>query len=83
MKRKRKFSHFRILIQKFTIDILKAIVDLLIPKLNPRQNISRNASNFIPLFYLFYKLDKNDTIKPFFLSNSSSTTRRMFMLHTL
>ena len=54
-----------------------------IRKLQTKTNNFQHSSNYFPPLCVFYRPDENDVIKSFFLSNSSSKTGRMFILHTL
>ena len=51
-------------------------------KPHTKTNHFQHASNFFPLICVFYRPDKNDVIKLFFLNVSSSKTGKMSILHT-
>ena len=48
-----------------------------------KTNHFQHICNFFLSFCVFYRPDKNDAIKLFFLNNSKSKTVRMFILHAL
>ena len=52
-------------------------------KLQTKANYFQHVSNFFLSFFVFYRPDKNDVIKLFFLNNSKSKTGRILILHTL
>ena len=59
------------------------ILPIHIWKLQTKANHFQHVSNFFLSFCVFYRPDKNDAIKLFFLNNSKSKTVRMFILHAL
>ena len=52
-------------------------------KRQTKTNHFQHVSNFFVSFCVFYRPDKNDVIKLFFLNNSKSKTGRMSILHAL
>ena len=52
-------------------------------ELQTKTNHFQHVSNFFLPFCVFYKPDKNDGIKLFFVNNSKCKTGKIFILHTL